>query len=100
MPWVNACRSGRIFGNEHVANKVGFFLTAYDFPHILVKPIDNLEGVCCGRATLLNGQPIHSTEHFLDVVIPEKLLPEFLCSPLSLPSTALSEGWTHSAVPA
>ena len=34
------------------------FLTIDDYPHILHETVDNLEGLCCGRPSLIKGESI------------------------------------------
>ena len=58
-------------------------LTIHDYPHILDKTVDDLEGLRCGIPSLSPGESIQLLEHRMNTVFSQKLLSIFLCVALS-----------------
>ena len=49
--------TGKEFSGREKTSQV-CFLTIDDHPHILHETVDNLEGLCCGRPSLIKGESI------------------------------------------
>jgi hypothetical protein len=59
IPSADALPSGGQGDQQGVGDKLeSGCLTIHDHPHILDETVDNLEGLCCSRTSLILGQSI------------------------------------------
>src|ERR1019366_3774186 len=64
---------------QHRETSLVDLLTVHHHPHILDKPVDNLEGLHCGHPSLVLGESIQPLEYRFDVLLPKKFLSKFFC---------------------
>jgi hypothetical protein len=65
--------------NIQCATSLVYLLTVHYLFHILEKAVDDLEGLCCGYPSLVDGESVQPLEYRLDVLLSEELLNKFFC---------------------